>query len=108
MVQRNEAFKPFSFSCVQFGTNFSPVSAGWGWNPPPLSLTHGLICKLNHGTLIFRTSYLPNEILWGHRFESMLLYRKEYNLNMTPTEMYINVGVGVHFRVDPRTTTDTR
>merc|ERR1719348_507741 len=26
-----------------------------------------------------RTSYLPNEILWGHRFESMLLYRKDHN-----------------------------
>jgi len=25
-----------------------------------------------------RTSYLPSEILWGHRFESMLLYRKEH------------------------------
>ena len=22
-----------------------------------------------------RTSYLPHEILWGHRFESMMLYR---------------------------------
>jgi len=26
-----------------------------------------------------RTSYLPTEILWGHRFESMLLYRKDHN-----------------------------
>ena len=24
-----------------------------------------------------RTSYLPHEILWGHRFESMLLYRRD-------------------------------
>ena len=24
-----------------------------------------------------RTSYVPNEILWGHRFESMMLYRQE-------------------------------
>jgi potassium inwardly-rectifying channel subfamily J len=24
-----------------------------------------------------RSSYLPNEILWGHRFESMMLYRHE-------------------------------
>ena len=28
--------------------------------------------------IYFRTSYLPSEILWGHRFESMLLYRKEH------------------------------
>ena len=27
----------------------------------------------------FRTSYLPNEILWGHRFERMQLYRKDNN-----------------------------
>jgi len=26
-----------------------------------------------------RSSYLPNEILWGHRFESMVLYRKDHN-----------------------------
>jgi len=26
-----------------------------------------------------RTSYLPNEILWGHRFEQMQLYRKDNN-----------------------------
>jgi hypothetical protein len=26
-----------------------------------------------------RTSYLPNEILWGHRFESMILYRRDHN-----------------------------
>lgn len=26
-----------------------------------------------------RTSYLPNEILWGHRFESMLLFRRDQN-----------------------------
>jgi len=26
-----------------------------------------------------RTSYLPSEILWGHRFESMCLYRKDQN-----------------------------
>eukprot|EP00090_Calanus_glacialis_P030198 TRINITY_DN4864_c0_g1_i2.p1 TRINITY_DN4864_c0_g1~~TRINITY_DN4864_c0_g1_i2.p1 ORF type:complete len:453 (+),score=72.15 TRINITY_DN4864_c0_g1_i2:111-1469(+) len=26
-----------------------------------------------------RTSYLPNEILWGHRFEPMQLYRKDNN-----------------------------
>lgn len=26
-----------------------------------------------------RTSYLPTEILWGHRFESMCLYRKDQN-----------------------------
>ena len=24
-----------------------------------------------------RTSYLPHEILWGHRFESMMLYRRD-------------------------------
>jgi potassium inwardly-rectifying channel subfamily J len=24
-----------------------------------------------------RTSYVPNEILWGHRFESMMLYRQD-------------------------------
>jgi potassium inwardly-rectifying channel subfamily J len=32
-----------------------------------------------------RSSYLPNEILWGHRFESMMLYRhdnKKYQVNM--------------------------
>jgi potassium inwardly-rectifying channel subfamily J len=31
-----------------------------------------------------RTSYVPNEILWGHRFESMMLYRhdnKKYQIN---------------------------
>ena len=28
---------------------------------------------------LFRTSYLPNEILWGHRFESMVLYRRDHN-----------------------------
>ena len=28
---------------------------------------------------IFRTSYLPSEILWGHRFEQMQLYRKDNN-----------------------------
>ena len=27
----------------------------------------------------FRTSYLPCEILWGHRFEQMQLYRKDNN-----------------------------
>jgi len=26
-----------------------------------------------------RTSYLPQEILWGHRFEQMLLYRRDHN-----------------------------
>jgi potassium inwardly-rectifying channel subfamily J len=26
-----------------------------------------------------RTSYLPGEILWGHRFEPMMLYRKDNN-----------------------------
>ena len=26
-----------------------------------------------------RTSYLPDEILWGHRFEPMVLYRKDHN-----------------------------
>ena len=26
-----------------------------------------------------RTSYLPGEILWGHRFEPMMLYRKDHN-----------------------------
>ena len=26
-----------------------------------------------------RTSYLPDEILWGHRFEPMMLYRKDHN-----------------------------
>ena len=26
-----------------------------------------------------RTSYLPSEILWGHRFEPMMLYRKDNN-----------------------------
>ena len=26
-----------------------------------------------------RSSYLPTEILWGHRFESMVLYRKDHN-----------------------------
>ena len=26
-----------------------------------------------------RTSYLPQEILWGHRFEPMMLYRKDHN-----------------------------
>merc|ERR1712113_786393 len=26
-----------------------------------------------------RTSYLPSEILWGHRFEQMQLYRKDNN-----------------------------
>ena len=26
-----------------------------------------------------RTSYLPTEILWGHRFEPMMLYRKDNN-----------------------------
>ena len=26
-----------------------------------------------------RTSYLPNEILWGHRFEPMMVYRRENN-----------------------------
>ena len=24
-----------------------------------------------------RTSYVPGEILWGHRFESMMLYRHD-------------------------------
>ena len=28
---------------------------------------------------MFRTSYLPCEILWGHRFEQMQLYRKDNN-----------------------------
>ena len=28
---------------------------------------------------LFRTSYLPCEILWGHRFEQMQLYRKDNN-----------------------------
>ena len=26
-----------------------------------------------------RTSYLPREILWGHRFESMMIYRRDNN-----------------------------
>ena len=26
-----------------------------------------------------RCSYLPHEILWGHRFESMMLYRRDQN-----------------------------
>ena len=26
-----------------------------------------------------RTSYLPDEILWGHRFEPMMIYRKDHN-----------------------------
>ena len=26
-----------------------------------------------------RTSYLPHEILWGHRFEPMMLYRRDHN-----------------------------
>jgi potassium inwardly-rectifying channel subfamily J len=26
-----------------------------------------------------RSSYLPTEVLWGHRFEQMLLYRKDQN-----------------------------
>jgi len=26
-----------------------------------------------------RSSYLPGEVLWGHRFEQMLLYRKDHN-----------------------------
>ena len=26
-----------------------------------------------------RTSYLANEILWGHRFEPMMVYRRENN-----------------------------
>merc|ERR1719430_336621 len=26
-----------------------------------------------------RTSYMPNEILWGHRFEPMMLFRKDHN-----------------------------
>ena len=26
-----------------------------------------------------RTSYLPNEIYWGHRFEPMMIYRKDHN-----------------------------
>ena len=26
-----------------------------------------------------RTSYLPDEILWGHRFEPMMLYRRDHN-----------------------------
>lgn len=26
-----------------------------------------------------RTSYLPDEILWGHRFETMMIYRKDHN-----------------------------
>ena len=26
-----------------------------------------------------RTSYLPSEIMWGHRFEPMMIYRKDHN-----------------------------
>ena len=26
-----------------------------------------------------RTSYLPNEVLWGHRFEPMMIYRRDHN-----------------------------
>jgi hypothetical protein len=26
-----------------------------------------------------RTSYMPHEILWGHRFEPMMLYRRDHN-----------------------------
>ena len=26
-----------------------------------------------------RTSYLPGELLWGHRFEQMMIYRKDHN-----------------------------
>ena len=26
-----------------------------------------------------RTSYLPNEIMWGHRFEPMMIFRKDHN-----------------------------
>ena len=30
-------------------------------------------------TFTARSSYLPTEVLWGHRFEQMLLYRKDHN-----------------------------
>ena len=26
-----------------------------------------------------RTSYMPHELLWGHRFEPMMLYRRDHN-----------------------------
>merc|ERR1739838_1244426 len=35
--------------------------------------------ETSNTTFQARTSYLPNEILWGHRFEQMQLYRKDNN-----------------------------
>ena len=36
-----------------------------------------------------RTSYLPHEILWGHRFEPMMLYRRDHNKYQVHKEWYI-------------------
>ena len=38
-----------------------------------------------------RTSYLAHEILWGQRFEPMMLYRKDhhkYQVNNWPSKVY--------------------
>ena len=37
------------------------------------------VCLKENKNTPYRSSYLPNEILWGHRFESMVLYRKDHN-----------------------------
>jgi potassium inwardly-rectifying channel subfamily J len=42
-----------------------------------------------------RTSYLPGEILWGHRFEPMMLYRKDNN------KFQAVQGCWIRTRMDP-------
>ena len=42
-----------------------------------------------------RTSYLPDEILWGHRFEPMMLYRRDHNkyqVNSITNCIHLSIG----------------
>ena len=37
-----------------------------------------------------RTSYLPSEILWGHRFEPMMIYRRDHNKYQVTNRIILN------------------
>ena len=51
-----------------------------------------------------RTSYLPSEILWGHRFEPMMLYRKGLNLIAVHNKWkYLWITSSMHLRLKHET-----
>lgn len=37
------------------------------------------VTESTSSTFQARSSYLPHEILWGNRFEPMMLYRRDHN-----------------------------